>query len=198
MFTGIILAIGEVESLEHRGSGLRLQIRCPALDLSDTVLGDSLAVNGVCLTVTEMGAARFAADLSGETVARTTLGTLKPGSRVNLEKALRLGDRLGGHLVAGHVDGVGSIIASEVTAAGTRIRVAVPEALTRYIARKGSLCIDGVSLTVNDIAGTGCELMLVPHTLAVTTLGDCEIGRKVNLEIDLVARYLERLLPGNS
>jgi len=197
MFTGIVLAIGEVESMENRSGGARLQIRCPALDLSDTVLGDSLAVNGVCLTVTDMSSGRFAADLSSETVARTTLGSLKPGSRVNLEKALRLGDRLGGHLVAGHVDGVGSVIASEVTADGTRITVAVPEELTRYIARKGSICIDGVSLTVNDLAGAGCKLMLVPHTLAATTLGDCEVGRKVNLEIDLIARYLERLLSGN-
>lgn len=194
MFTGIVLAVGEVASIERHGDGARLQIRCSGLDLTDAVLGDSIAVNGVCLTVTELTPGGFAADLSSETLARTTLGRLQSAGRVNLEKALRLGDRLGGHLVTGHVDGVGTVIGAERESGGVRLRVGAPTELMRYIAGKGSVCVDGVSLTVNDVVGEEFGLTLIPHTLAVTTLGEWGVGRQINIEIDLVARYLERLI----
>jgi riboflavin synthase len=193
MFTGIILAVGEVESPDPRPGGARLRVRCRAFGPPDTVLGDSIAVNGVCLTVAELFTDGFAADLSAETLARTTLGGLAAGGRVNLEPALRLGDRLGGHLVSGHVDGVGTVLRVESGAGGARMRIRAPEELARYIARKGSICMDGVSLTVNEVSGSEFELTLVPHTLAATTLGQWIAGQRVNLEVDLVARYLERL-----
>lgn len=194
MFTGIVAAMGTVERLETAGGGARVFVNAGALDLSDAVVGESIAVGGVCLTVTALEKAGFAADVSGETLAATTLGGLEPGSRVNLERALRVGDRLGGHLVTGHVDGVGEVknLASE--GESRRLVLRVPGELAQYVARKGSLTVDGVSLTVNTVEATECGINLVPHTLSVTTLGRLEPGDRVNLEVDLIARYLERQL----
>lgn len=194
MFTGIVQSLGRIAVLETGAGGARLRIESAALDLSDVRIGDSIAVNGVCLTAVEVGPDFFAADISGETLARTTLAGLPAGARVNLEKALVAGEPLGGHLVSGHVDGVGSVVLCAAADGAVRMRVLAPQSLARYIAEKGSICVDGVSLTVNAVAGAEFELMLVPHTRAVTTLGDCRPGLKVNLEVDLIARYLERLL----
>ncbi len=194
MFTGIVQAVGVMEVVQPRPGGARVRVRCPELGLSDTALGDSIAVNGVCLTVTGLSGEGFSADLSPETLERTTLGSLTAGGRLNLEKALRAGDRLGGHLVTGHVDGVGTIVRADGDAAGTRLRIRAPDELARYIACKGSICVDGTSLTVNAVDGSEFELALVPHTLGATTLGDCRVGQSVNLEVDLVARYLERIV----
>ena len=190
MFTGLITATG---TLAAREGGVRLTIRAPGLDLGDAVVGESIAVSGVCLTVVELAANGFAADLSPETLACTTLGALQVGSRVNLERALRLSDRLGGHLVAGHVDGVGEVSACERAGGGAWLTLAIPESLGRYIARKGSICVDGVSLTVADLIEGGFSVQVIPHTLAETTLADRVAGDRVNLEVDLIARYIERL-----
>jgi riboflavin synthase len=194
MFTGIVQAVGRIAALERRARGVRLRIECDGLDLSAARVGDSIAVNGVCLTAIEVGPDFFAADISVETLARTTFADVAAGSRVNLEKALALGEPLGGHLVSGHVDGIGSVLQCAEADGSVRLRVHAPPPLARYIAEKGSICVDGVSLTVNAVAGAEFDLMLVPHTRATTTLGDCRPGRQVNLEVDLIARYLERLL----
>lgn len=194
MFTGIVAATGTVERLETGGGGIRLSVNAGALDLSDAVAGESIAVGGVCLTVTAFSETGFSADVSGETLATTTLGELEPGSPVNLERALRAGDRLGGHLVTGHVDGVGEVKDLAAEGESRRLVLRVPGELAQYVARKGSLTVDGVSLTVNAVEGAECEINLVPHTLSVTTLGRLEPGDRVNLEVDLVARYLERQL----
>lgn len=194
MFTGIVAATGTVERLETGGGGIRLSVNAGALDLSDAVAGESIAVGGVCLTVTAFSETGFSADVSGETLAATTLGELEPGSPVNLERALRAGDRLGGHLVTGHVDGVGEVKDLAAEGESRRLVLRVPGELAQYVARKGSLTVDGVSLTVNAVEGAECEINLVPHTLSVTTLGRLEPGDRVNLEVDLVARYLERQL----
>ncbi len=196
MFTGIIQAIGKITALERRGGDARLRVQAATLDLSDVKLGDSIAVNGVCLTLIEQSAKDFAADVSAETLARTTLGGMKYGTAVNLEKALLPTTRLGGHLVSGHVDGVGKILDRRQDARSVRFRIAVPRALGKYIAEKGSVCVNGVSLTVNAVRDAEFETNIVPHTLAETTLGELAPGHVVNVEVDLLARYLERLLQG--
>jgi riboflavin synthase len=196
MFTGIIQAIGTVQAMEPRGDDKRIAIEAGKLDLARVALGDSIAVSGVCLTVVERRGQIFYADVSLETLARTTLGDLTPGTRVNLEPALTLSDRLGGHLVSGHVDGVGTVHAVSDAGRSRRFDVQVPGALARYIAPKGSVCMNGVSLTVNAIADNIFSLNIVPHTLSETTLDDYRVGTRVNIEVDLIARYLERLLLG--
>jgi riboflavin synthase len=196
MFTGIVQAVGQISRLEPLGGDLRLQVRCPDRFLDGVASGDSIAVEGVCLTVTGRNGSSFAADVSRETLALTTLGDLAADSAVNLEKALALGQPLGGHLVSGHVDGLGRLRSRRGDARSVRFEFEAPAALARYIARKGSVCVNGVSLTVNGVEGRRFGVNLVPHTLAVTTLGRLAAGARVNLEVDLVARYLERLLPG--
>jgi riboflavin synthase len=198
MFTGIIQAVGSIASLQQRGGDLRLGIETGRLPLEDVALGDSIAVSGVCLTVVELGGSRFFADVSGETLRRTSLGGLGVGDAVNLEKALTLATRLGGHLVSGHVDGIGSVIARRQDSRSVQFTIQAPDDLARYIAVKGSICVDGVSLTVNAVSGASFELNIVPHTLEETTLADFRVGRQVNLEVDLIARYLERLLMGDA
>lgn len=194
MFTGIIQAIGKLESSELRGGDRRMTFSCAGLELDDVREGDSIAVAGVCLTALEIGAATFAADVSLETLRLTTLGALEPGVPVNLEKALRLSDRLGGHLVSGHVDGTGKVVGISADARSQRWVFEVPPALARYIAGKGSVCIDGVSLTVNEVDGLRFGVNLIPHTQAVTTFGQRKTGDTVNIEIDRMARYAERLI----
>ncbi|EGV17314.1 riboflavin synthase [Thiocapsa marina] len=198
MFTGIIQSIGRIQRLEPRGGDVRLSIDAGKLDLSHAALGDSIAVSGVCLTAVELHAHGFSADVSRETLSLTTLGTLTPGSRVNLEPALTLATPLGGHLVSGHVDGVGQIIEQREDARSWRLRIQAPAELARYIAPKGSICVDGTSLTVNQVDGAVFELNIVPHTLEETIIGGYRSGTPVNLEVDLIARYLERLLLGDA
>lgn len=195
MFTGIVQAIGRVRRFEARGAAARLEIDAGALDHAAVVPGESIAVAGCCLTVLAPDAAGFAVDVSAETLARTTLGALAAGAGVNLERALRLADRLGGHLVSGHVDGVARIVSAPDGGAGNWT-FEVPAALTRYLAVKGSICVDGVSLTVNGVDARRFDATLIPHTLAATTFADRRIGDTVNLEVDLIARYLERLAHG--
>lgn len=194
MFTGIVQDIGCIVALEPRAGDVRLRVAVERLPLSAVRLGDSIAVSGVCLTVVEHDAGSFAADVSNETLSRTTLGTLRAGSSVNLEPALRAGDPLGGHLVSGHVDGLGRLVALAQDARSWRMRFATPPELARYVARKGSIAIDGVSLTVNEVEGCEFGVNIIPHTFEVTTLGRLVPGQPVNLEIDQVARYVERLL----
>ena len=182
MFTGIVQAVGKIVRLRP------LEIECGPLDLSDVAVGDSISVQGVCLTVTALTSRGFTADVSEETF-RLTAGLDQPGA-VNLEKSLALGERLGGHLVTGHVDGVGEVVRRQ----GGVIAFRPPPELARFIAKKGSICVDGVSLTVNAVEGSVFEVNLIPHTLEVTTLSRLQPGSRVNLEVDLVARYLERLL----
>ena len=193
MFTGIIQAVGRIASREDRGGDARIAIDTGTLDLADVALGDSIAVAGVCLTVVAINDTRWTADVSAETLRLTTLGTLASGDAVNLEKALRLADRLGGHLVSGHVDGVGRVVRVDDDGGSQRwtFRVAAP--LARYIAVKGSICVDGTSLTVNTVDGDTFGVTLIPHTLGVTTFGARKAGDAVNIEVDLMARYAERL-----
>ena len=193
MFTGIVQAVGRVRTVEKRGADARLALDAAGLGLEDVAIGDSIAVAGVCLTVVALDASGFAFDVSPETLSRTTLGTLAAGDPVNLEKSLRLADRLGGHLVAGHVDGVGKVVAVHDDGAAQRWIFSAPQTLARYIAVKGSIAIDGTSLTVNEVDGNSFGITLIPHTLAVTTFGARKAGDAVNLEVDLVARYVERL-----
>ena len=194
MFTGIVQDVGRVVSRETRGGDVRLLIAFDRLDPSGINIGDSICVQGCCLTAVELRDRSFAADVSRETLSLTTLGDLMAGSPVNLEPSLKAGDALGGHLVSGHVDGVGEIAAMSGDARSTRIEIAVPAGLARYIARKGSVAIDGVSLTVNEVQGATFGINLIPHTQAVTTLGAIRPGTRVNVEIDQIARYVERLL----
>lgn len=196
MFTGIIQAIGTLTRIEPRGGDARLTVATGKLPLADTRLGDSIAVNGVCLTAVELGAGHFRADVSRETLALTTLGAASAGMPVNLELALLPTTRLGGHLVSGHVDGVGRILEQRDDGRSWRFTVEAPAELARYIARKGSICVNGISLTVNEVDGAVFGINIVPHTLAETTLGTTRPGDAVNLEVDLLARYLERLLLG--
>lgn len=196
MFTGIIQAIGTVESLQSHGGDVRLRIRTGKLDLDDVRLGDSIAVNGVCLTVVALRGDGFEADVSRETLSLTSLGDLEPGSPVNLEKALTLATRLGGHLVSGHVDGLGSVVDRREDARSVRFTIEAPAGLARYIAHKGSITVDGTSLTVNGVEGARFHLNIVPHTLRETIMDGYRVGTRVNLEVDLLARYLERLLLG--
>jgi riboflavin synthase len=194
MFTGIIESVGRIRALEPVGGDVRLHIDTGTLDLHDVVLGESIAVSGVCLTVIAFDSASFAADVSNETLSRTTLGALKPGSAVNLERAMRADGRFGGHMVSGHVDGVGEVVSVTEDARSQRWRFRVPQSLARYIAEKGSVCIEGTSLTVNAVDGAEFEVNLVPHTVAHTNFGELGAGARVNIEVDLVARYLERLV----
>jgi riboflavin synthase len=194
VFTGIVQDIGKVVSRERRAGDERLTIACQQLDLSRTRVGDSVCVQGCCLTVTALAGPTFAADLSRETLARTTLGALTVGAPVNLEPALRAGDPLGGHLVSGHVDGVGHVSAAVSDARSRRLTIAAPVELARYLATKGSVTVDGVSLTVNTVEGASFGVNLIPHTLNVTTLAALTVGAQVNLEMDQLARYVERLL----
>lgn len=196
MFTGLIEGVGALASSEPRGGDVRLRIQAGTLPFNEVRLGESIAVNGVCLTVIAFDDAGFEADVSTETLALTTLGRLGPGAPVNLERAMRPHDRLGGHLVSGHVDGVGAVESIEPDARAQRWRFSAPATLLRYIAKKGSICVDGVSLTVNEVDDAGFEVALVPHTVAHTAFSAARVGDAVNLEIDLVARYVERLLQG--
>lgn len=194
MFTGLVQGIGLLAARESRGGDARLRVDAGTLPFGDIALGESIAVNGVCLTVVAFDASGFEADASNETLALTTLGLLPPGRQVNLERALRAGDRLGGHLVSGHVDGIGAVASVIDDARAQRWRFTAPRALMRYIASKGSICIDGTSLTVNAVHADGFDVALVPHTLAHTAFGETRPGDPVNLEVDQVARYVERLL----
>ncbi len=196
MFTGIIQAIGHIEALTERGGDVRLSVNSGLLDLADVALGDSIATNGVCLTAVELSSRGFAADVSRETLSLTSLHLLKPGSRVNLEKALTLNTRLGGHLVSGHVDGIGRVVERRSDARSIRFSIEAPAELAKYIAHKGSICVDGTSLTVNAVRGAVFELNIVPHTLQETIMEGYKVGSQVNLEVDLIARYLERLMLG--
>lgn len=195
MFTGIVQALGEIRVISARADDVRMSIAAGKLDLTDVRLGDSIAVNGACLTVVERDCDSFAVDVSPETLRCTTLGTLKIAAPVNLELALRFGDRLGGHLVSGHVDGVGEILERREDGDCLWFRIAVPPPLAKYLSRKGSVCVDGVSLTVNAVEGAQFEVQIIPHTQAETLFGTYRTGDPVNIEVDLIARYLERLLP---
>jgi riboflavin synthase len=197
VFTGIIQDVGRVLALEALGGDTRLTVAVDRLDLSRTVIGDSIAVGGVCLTAVALQPRAFSADVSRETLTLTTIGDWRVGRRVNLEPALRAGDALGGHLVSGHVDGVAEVLGRTDEARSQRFRIRVPQGLARYVARKGSVTLDGVSLTVNTVEQQEFEVNLVPHTLAVTTLAGLAVGDRVNVEVDLIARYTERLLAAN-
>jgi riboflavin synthase len=196
MFTGIVTAIGKIERAQPLAGDVRLTIDSGTLGLDDLAIGDSIAVSGACLTVVAIERSDFLADVSEETL-RCTVG-LEVGSEVNLEKSLRLSDRLGGHLVSGHVDGVGQVLTFERMGESWLLRVRVPEDLVKYIARKGSITVDGVSLTVNEIGPAMFEVNLIPHTLEVTTLKHLKVGRGVNLEVDMIARYVERILSSSN
>ena len=198
MFTGIILAIGRIQGLAAKGGDCRLTVNSGKLSLADCALGDSIAVNGVCLTAVELGANYFCADVSNETLARTTFRQAKVGMPVNLELALTPSSRLGGHIVSGHVDGIGKILEKKTDGRSIRFKFKVPVTLSKYIAEKGSICIDGISLTVNAVDGDCFSVNIVPHTLQETTLGQMNVGSEVNLEVDLLARYLERLMQGET
>lgn len=197
MFTGIIQALGTIRSLQRRGEDIRLSVACPALDMSDVALGDSIATNGVCLTVVEFGNDFYAADVSAETIRLTGFAHYQAGSTVNLEKAMRPVDRFGGHIVSGHVDGVGEISRVVDHSEYVEIWVKAPNDLAKYIAHKGSITVDGVSLTVNEVNGAEFMLWIIPHTLKETVIGQYRPGSKVNLEVDVIARYLERLMLGD-
>jgi riboflavin synthase len=197
MFTGIIEAIGEVIALHPKNGDLRLCIKTNALDMADVGLGDSIATNGVCLTVVERNNNSYWADVSRETLDNTSISKWKMGQRVNLEKALTPHTRLGGHIVSGHVDAIGEVIARHSDARSERFRLRAPKGLAKYIAHKGSITVDGISLTVNKVDGAEFELNIVPHTLTHTIMNDYKIGAEVNLEVDVLARYLERLMLGD-
>ena len=197
MFTGIIESIGSIRALTPKGGDVRVYVSTGKLDLTDVKLGDSIAVNGVCLTAVELPGDGFWADVSRETLDCTAFNDLKVGSPVNLEKALTPSSRLGGHLVSGHVDGVGEVVARSDNARAVQFTLRAPAELARYIAHKGSITVDGTSLTVNAVNGAEFELTIVPHTLAETIMASYQPGRRVNLEVDLLARYLERLLLGD-
>jgi len=194
MFSGIVEAMGTL--LEHGAGpdGHRLRIAAGLLELDDVKIGDSIAVNGCCLTVVDLASDSFSADVSAETLRCTTLGAVQAGQRVNLEKAARIGDRLGGHLASGHVDGVGTVLRRRDDGGSLRLTLRAPESLARYIAPKGSICVDGASLTVNEVAGADFAVNIIPHTRAGTVIGQYREGQQANLEVDLLARYLERLL----
>ncbi|MGG5241701.1 riboflavin synthase [Pseudomonas lurida] len=200
MFTGIIESIGSIRAMTPKGGDVRLLVETGKLDLGDVKLGDSIAVSGVCLTVIELPGNGFAADVSRETLDCTAMNDLKAGSPVNLEKALTPTTRLGGHLVSGHVDGVGEVVARSENARAVEFRIRAPKELAKYIAHKGSITVDGTSLTVNAVNavnGAEFELTIIPHTLSETIMASYQPGRRVNLEVDLLARYLERLLLGD-
>ncbi len=198
MFTGIIQALGHIECVLTHGDDLRLRIHSGDLDMDSVHQGDSIAVSGVCLTAVGIEEGGFWADVSAETLSLTGIKHLKAGSLVNLEKALTLATPLGGHLVSGHVDGVGSVLKRWDDGRSVRFEIQAPEGLAKYIAQKGSICIDGISLTVNAVKGAVFTINIVPHTLEATTMSAFKAGRQVNLEVDLIARYLERLVLGEN
>jgi len=197
MFTGIVEAVGEIVALEPKSGDLRVRIKTQGLDLSDVILGDSIATNGVCLTVVELPGDGYWADVSVETLDYTSLRQWRVGQNVNLERALTPTTRLGGHIVSGHVDGVAEVVSRTPDARSERFRMRAPKALAKYIAHKGSITIDGTSLTVNAVDGDEFELNIVPHTIAETVIGSYQAGTQVNIEVDVIARYLERLLLGD-
>ncbi|MGR9014762.1 MAG: riboflavin synthase [Gammaproteobacteria bacterium] len=198
MFTGIILAVGKISAIEQKAGDCRLTVTTGKLSLQDVALGDSIAVNGVCLTAVELGKNHFCADVSNETLSRTILNTATVGTPVNLELALTPSTRLGGHIVSGHVDGIGTVTEKQADGRSFRFKFKAPDSLAKYIAEKGSICINGISLTVNDVDGAVFSVNIVPHTLKETTLGDAAVGTQVNLEVDLLARYIERLIKGDA
>lgn len=198
MFTGIILAVGKIAAIEQKAGDCRLTIDSGKLSLKDAALGDSIAVNGVCLTAIALGPHSFSADVSNETLARTSLKSAAVGMPVNLELALTPSTRLGGHIVSGHVDGLATVMEKKPDGRSMRFKFRAPEQLAKYIAEKGSVCLDGISLTVNEVEGSVFDVNIVPHTLQETTLGFAVPGTEVNLEVDLLARYLERLLLGQT
>lgn len=198
MFTGIILAVGEISGIERKAGDCQLTIATGKLSLHNVVLGDSIAVNGVCLTAVELGANYFCADVSNETLSRTILKTAIVGTQVNLELALTPTTRMGGHIVSGHVDGVGVVIEKKKDGRSVQFTFKAPDTLAKYIAEKGSVCINGISLTVNEVDGAQFCVNIVPHTLKETTLVDAVVGTQVNLEVDLLARYIERLIKGDA
>jgi riboflavin synthase len=194
MFTGIVQGVGHIRSIEPRGGDVTIWVETGAVPVADVLPGGSIAVSGACLTAVQLEPAAFAADVSRETLSLTTAGDWSPGTRVNLEKALTAGQALGGHYVTGHVDGIATVVSRHDDARSVRVEFEVPAGLARYVARKGSVCVDGVSLTVNGVEGRRFDVNLVPHTLQMTVLGDYRPGSRVNLEVDIIARYLERLL----
>jgi riboflavin synthase len=194
VFTGIIKAKGSISTIEKRGGDVRLRVTAAGLPWADYAVGDSISVNGVCLTAVQLHEAGFDTDVSVETLDVTTLKHLAVGDFVNLEPALRVGDALGGHLVSGHVDGIGKLLERADDARSVRMTFEVPDELARYVARKGSICVDGVSLTINEVSGNTFGLNIIPHTAEVTTMGSYEVGAAVNIEVDLLARYIERML----
>lgn len=198
MFTGIIEAVGKILRTETRGGDMRVTVSTGKLPMREKSVGESISVNGVCLTAVEFGNECFVADVSRETLSRTTLGKLVNGQNVNLERALLPTTRLGGHLVSGHVDGIGRITEKKHDGRSWRFRIEAPTALSKYIAEKGSICLDGISLTVNDIHDSNFGINIVPHTLEATTLSELGVGNEINIEVDLLARYIERLLMGAS
>jgi riboflavin synthase len=198
MFTGIIKAKGSITAMNKRGGDVRLTVRSDGLPWGDYEIGESIAVNGVCLTAVVLHEDGFDTDVSVETLDVTALSSLGPGSAVNLEPAISLGERLGGHLVSGHVDCVGCVISRNNDARSVRLTVEIPSEYARYVAKKGSVCLDGVSLTINEVSGNSFDLNIIPHTAAVTIIGDYEVGSTTNVEVDLLARYLERLISKDS
>lgn len=196
MFTGIILAAGSISAIEKRGGDARLTIATGQLPMTDVTLGDSIAVNGVCLTAVTLGKHTFSADVSNETLSRTSLSNAQVGTAVNLELALTPSTRMGGHIVSGHVDGLGSVLSIDADGRSYRLNIKAPDNLAKYISEKGSICIDGISLTVNAVDGATFSVNIVPHTWQQTTLGATRVGATVNLEVDCLARYLERLMLG--
>ncbi len=193
MFTGIVLGLGTIASISPKGEGLKFKIR-PDFSLDDPEVGESIAINGVCLTATTISESEFTVDVSHETLKRTTLGTLRQGERVNLERALRLSDRLGGHIVSGHIDGVGQVVSRKDLKAFLEFEIRPPQRLMRYIIEKGSIAIDGISLTVNTVSVDTFSVAIIPHTASVTTMGMKRAGDKVNLETDIIGKYIERLM----
>lgn len=194
MFTGIIKAKGRIAAMRRQGGDVRLTVQADGLPWEDYAVGDSISVNGVCLTAIALHEDGFDTDVSTETLDVTALGDLAEGAAVNLEPALALGERLGGHLVSGHVDCIGVVKSVAKDARSIRLRIEIPAEYSRYVAKKGSVCVDGVSLTINEVSGNSFELNIIPHTAAVTTIEDYAVGTEVNVEVDLLARYLERLL----
>jgi riboflavin synthase len=194
MFTGIIKAKGTISAIKQRGGDVRLTVSSPDLPWSDYEVGESIAVNGVCLTAVALHETGFETDVSVETLNVTGLGKLEVGSPVNLEPAISLGERLGGHLVSGHVDCTGTVVARSADARSIRLVIDIPAEYSRYVAKKGSVCVDGVSLTINEVSDTTFELNIIPHTAEVTIIDNYRVGTVVNVEVDLLARYIERLL----
>ena len=197
MFTGIIEAVGQIQSLQPKGDDIRLTVSVGKLDMSDVKLGDSIATNGVCLTVVDYSDSHYSVDVSPETIKRSGFADYNVGGKVNLEKAMQATSRFGGHIVSGHVDGVGEVVSIQPIDRWLEIWIKAPDDLAKYLAEKGSITVDGVSLTVNEVDGAKFMLTLIPHTLQETIIGTYKVGSKINLEVDLVARYLERLMLGD-